>query len=185
MIDQESLFEEYVKHSRASSSFSSAELQYYCNNIVKKSTNYIPQQEVENSEEKKEIIFVHKNEFQENKLEISVKNVDHSEKPSESLQEEKQGITRKADNEADDQVEKKNEGRYVRSKSEKAIPVTNNIENKIILRRSETEKYEENEEENEFSTMSDEELNRRVEEFIQRFNRQTRLQAAARNFRQI
>ncbi|PON87890.1 hypothetical protein TorRG33x02_162690 [Trema orientale] len=55
-----------------------------------------------------------------------------------------------------------------------------------VLRRSETklvdqENYVEDDDNNEFSTMSDEDLNIRVEEFIQRFNRRIRLQARAYN----
>lgn len=58
-----------------------------------------------------------------------------------------------------------------RSKSEKP-------KRKTMGRRSESVKYEAKGEGNEFSNMTDEELKRRVEEFIQRINRQMRLQSS-------
>ncbi|PQP93634.1 uncharacterized protein Pyn_10907 [Prunus yedoensis var. nudiflora] len=74
---------------------------------------------------------------------------------------------------------------YQRSKSEKTKTKRAVIDErkKDILRRSEDEKkYEPNTvEDNEFSVLSDEELNRRIEEFIQRFNKQIRRQSAATN----
>ncbi|KAF1881926.1 hypothetical protein Lal_00038570 [Lupinus albus] len=56
-------------------------------------------------------------------------------------------------------------------------------ERKKIVRSSETMKVEEAkvEEENEFSKMTNEDLNKRVEEFIQKFNRQIRLEATRNN----
>ncbi|XP_059670858.1 uncharacterized protein LOC132316365 [Cornus florida] len=164
------LYEEYVKHSHSRvSSSSSFESQYP--EIVEKS-NIIPQKEliaIENSQEKKEIIAVHERESPE--------------KNGELLENSNSEMAPKIDNEA--REKKKNETRFVRSVSDKAIPVKEN-DNHIVLRRSETEKREPNEKsEDEFSEMSDEELNKRVEEFIQRFNRQIRLQAAERKFHQI
>lgn len=92
-----------------------------------------------------------------------------SEKPShqEDLREKRQ---------ADKIQEKKT---YRRSKSEKPKRVVIDERKNIIRWLSETtEKHEtcSTEDKNEFSSMSDEELNRKFEEFIQRINRQIRLQ---------
>ncbi|XP_019171004.1 PREDICTED: uncharacterized protein LOC109166516 [Ipomoea nil] len=85
----------------------------------------------------------------------------------------------------------KKEAKRGRSNSEVGIVLEENEEeeeekrNNNGLQRSQSEKYnlKNVEENNEFSDMSVEELNRRVEEFIQRFNTQIRLQAASRKFR--
>ncbi|KAL8108350.1 hypothetical protein AgCh_024713 [Apium graveolens] len=54
-----------------------------------------------------------------------------------------------------------------------------------VLYRSKTENFDANTEDHEFSSMSNEELNKRVEEFIKRCHRQIRLEAVTRRFQQV
>ena len=176
------LYEEYALHSQARRSSTAAASSFVSQypEFVKKS---IPKEEESLKEKKKEDEVKKMNEIPERILEVVKIEPETDNFQAKSQQEH----LMKSVNEACDQAinPKKIEPKTIlRRKSDKVKRVTFN-DKKNNLKRSKTENHEpsakENEfpaEENEFSTMSDEELNRRVEEFIQNFNREIRLQGA-------
>ncbi|PHU25781.1 hypothetical protein BC332_04113 [Capsicum chinense] len=175
--DQEYLFQEYMKNCQEKSTIttSTSTFNYSPYNAIDKMEIIIPREEVvmitKEEEDIKDVVLV-ENDKQEEEI------INTINEENEIYQEDK----------------KEKKVKCTRSKSDlKAIIMVetneNNDEKKInngIIQRSKSERYDfvanngDEEINDEFSEMSVEELNRRVEEFIQRFNRQIRLQAASR-----
>ncbi|KAM3251043.1 hypothetical protein P3L10_005113 [Capsicum annuum] len=201
--DQEYLFQEYMKNCQEKSTIttSTSTFNYSPYNAIDKMEIIIPHEEVvmitKEEEDIKDVVLV-ENDKQEEEIinTINEENEIYQEDKKEKSGEVECTLSKKVQADAlkFPLCARSEEVKCTRSKSDlKAIIMVetneNNDEKKInngIIQRSKSERYDfvanngDEEINDEFSEMSVEELNRRVEEFIQRFNRQIRLQAASR-----
>lgn len=180
---KQDLYEEYVKHSSQARNHHVSQLvPKYDEQVDKQCINPKKELHVEILQEKKETIS--DQIVPERVLEIVVQN--QPKKPRERANEKKSPeLHLQLDD--DDYYKELHEEKaivpariYRRSKSDRHNRAKHEVERMNSVRRLESMKKVEpkvEEEENEFSRMTNEDLNRRVEEFIQKFNRQIRLQA--------
>ncbi|KAK4361339.1 hypothetical protein RND71_020291 [Anisodus tanguticus] len=161
---QEYSFQEYMQNFQDMNTISTSALNY--SSYTLKPIEVVMTKE---EEEIKDVVLVENNKQEEEMINI----IDH-----------------KVEVYQEDEKKMSDEAKCTRSNSDlKAIiKVETNENEKNIkgIQRSKSEIYDlvvngDEDIKDEFSEMSVEELNRRVEEFIQRFNRQIRLQAIARN----
>ncbi|KAL9321001.1 hypothetical protein ACSQ67_012840 [Phaseolus vulgaris] len=167
---KQDLYQEYVRHSQARN-YASSYVPKYDEQVHKQCIN--PKQELgcKVLEEKKEIVF--DQNIPERVLEIVA--INQPKKPSEFSYEKRPALHLHDGN--GKIAEKATPARiYQRSKSDRSNRVKHVVVNEQrveMVQRSETVKVKANvEEENEFSKMSNEDLNRRIEEFIHKFKSQ-------------
>ncbi|KAG4960265.1 hypothetical protein JHK82_036951 [Glycine max] len=174
---KQDLYEEYVQHSQARNCVSSSYVPKYDHEQFDKECIYPKQEQGSELIEKKKETISDQDIIPERVLGI-VTVLNQPNKPSECSNEKKPTLHLQVDggSEKFEEIKAVPTRIYRRSKSDRPNRAKHVVSEERVnkVQRSETKKVEANvvEEENEFSMMSNEDLNRRIEDFIQKFRSQ-------------